>query len=67
MCNSCDAIAINGVNCHEQGCPDSWLNPLTDEPNPVECAECGSMFIPDVRGQYCCDRDCNNAYNGWSY
>lgn len=23
LCRSCEAMAINGVPCHESGCPDS--------------------------------------------
>jgi len=65
MCESCHAIAINSVNCHEIGCPDSWLNPLTGEPMPVECKWCGSDFVPEERGQVCCDRECTGAYYGW--
>ena len=65
MCNFCHAIAINGVNCHEIGCPYSWLDSLTGEPSPRECAECGQDFKPEVKGQYCCDRQCNNAFMGW--
>jgi hypothetical protein len=42
-CNQCEALMINGVFCHETGCPNSrkrycygeWLT-------IVECRECGS-------------------------
>jgi rubrerythrin len=32
-CDQCEALSINGVPCHEHGCPNrSW-----------ECPECGEM------------------------
>ena len=34
-CNSCEALMINGVYCHEAGCPDAWRDYTS------ECAECG--------------------------
>ena len=43
-CDSCEALAVNGVATHELGCPDSWINPATQHPYAVECAWCGSDF-----------------------
>ena len=34
MCDSCEVLNINGVNCHEHGCPDAWKDYKT------ECYEC---------------------------
>lgn len=48
MCNQCDAITINGVYCHEHGCPDAWKSELR------ECRECGERFKPEDRGQRKC-------------
>jgi len=53
MCQSCNAAAINGVLCHEQGCLDAWKD-LTKE-----CFECGCDFIPDSRYDRVCF-DCLN-------
>ena len=55
-CNSCDVLYINGVKCHEQGCPDAW----TDEIRT--CLWCGSEFKPEDKHQTCCDIDCNESY-----
>ena len=27
MCNQCEVLNINGVNCHERGCPDATVIP----------------------------------------
>lgn len=57
-CDSCQLVRINGVVCHETGCPDAWKDEIR------ECEECGSEFKPESRLQYCCDDYCSNAYNG---
>ena len=33
-CSQCEALAINGLACHEQGCPHQTR----------ECAECGAIL-----------------------
>lgn len=58
MCDSCEAVTINGVLCHEHGCPDAWKDSI------VECWNCGSSFQPEFKGQHFCDDDCHNAYYG---
>ena len=55
-CRSCEVLMINGLYCHESGCPDAWRD------NTVECAWCGADFIPEERGQKCCSEDCAEAY-----
>ena len=57
MCDSCEAIVINGVLCHESGCPDSWK----DEER--ECNWCGSTFKPEDKDQNFCCHTCMVAYN----
>lgn len=57
MCNQCEAATINGVYCHEQGCPDTWTTELRD------CKWCGNEFKPDYDSQSCCSQDCLEAYN----
>ena len=58
MCQSCEAMRINGVLCHETGCPDAWR----DEKR--ECKWCGSPFTPEDRNQRFCDEDCAESYYG---
>lgn len=47
-CNGCNPCAINGVLCHETGCPDAWRD------HPRECFECGCDFFPSERFQTIC-------------
>ena len=57
-CQSCEAISIQGVACHETGCPDSWLQPGTDRPYLRKCRGwCGCDFEPEDRNQVICN-DC---------
>ena len=58
MCESCNEISINGINCHEQGCPDAWKG------YDLECKWCGCMFQPEIRNQDCCSVECTQDY--WS-
>lgn len=39
---------INGVKCHERGCPEAWKD------YDVPCRECGCDFKPEERGQRVC-------------
>ncbi len=57
MCNSCEALTINGVYCHEHGCPDAYQTEVR------ECQWCGSEFKPDERWQLFCDEECAISYN----
>lgn len=50
-CDGCSPSMINGVLCHEHGCPDAWRD------HTAECFECGCDFLPRERGQRICD-DC---------
>jgi len=59
MCQSCEALMINRVLCHERGCPDAWKD------YKRECKWCGNKFMPEESGQYFCDQSCYNAYNGY--
>jgi hypothetical protein len=58
MCQSCEQLRINGVVCHESGCPDAWR----DETR--ECRWCGSRFRPEYRNQRECTDGCYAAYRG---
>lgn len=64
MCDSCQAMMINDVACHETGCPNSWKHPATDEPYPKQCRECGCDFVPEDRDQDFCESACYCDYNG---
>ncbi len=55
-CQSCNAVAINGVNCHETGCPDAWRD------KPKRCFDCGCKFIPEVRFANIC-QDCADSFS----
>jgi hypothetical protein len=57
MCNSCEVLNINGVNCHETGCPESYKT-------PKDCSWCGHSFIPESRFQSTCSPECFEAYHG---
>lgn len=49
-CDGCNPAMINGVLCHEHGCPYAWKD------RQVSCRECGFGFYPAERGAvYCAD------------
>lgn len=50
-CDSCEVVYINGVRCHEQGCPEAWKE------KKVACFVCGFDFQPEERYQNVCP-DC---------
>jgi hypothetical protein len=52
-CNGCSPSTINGMLCHEAGCPDEWRDVT------YECRECGCDFSPESRWDTVCD-DCLN-------
>ena len=67
-CDQCEVLTINGVACHETGCPNSHLDPVTNKPLERECDECGQRFTPDegVRANtHFCDSECSLAYSGY--
>jgi len=57
QCPSCTALMINGIYCHETGCPDSWRN------TKRECKWCGRKFTPTERDQLFCTDECGMDYN----
>ncbi len=57
-CDSCQLVRINGVVCHETGCPQAWRTKVR------ECRECGGEFVPESRGQRECCESCAAAYAG---
>jgi len=43
-CNQCQMLSINGVPCHECGCPNlrkTWVPEREEWVRYVECPECG--------------------------
>lgn len=38
-CDGCNLMIINGILCHEQGCPDAWRDKDIDE--DMDLQECG--------------------------
>jgi len=54
-CDQCEAVVINGVFCHEIGCPNmrkvyrdgEWIS-------VYKCRECGSTV---EKGEACCSDD----------
>lgn len=50
-CDGCEILVINGILCHERGCPDAWKD------TALECWECGCDFYPTERHQKSC-QDC---------
>lgn len=57
-CDACEVLTINGVRCHEHGCPDAWKDEIRN------CKWCGQEFTPHARAQFVCDDDCAEAYYG---
>lgn len=58
-CSQCQIVTINGVSCHEVGCPNSLINPVTQKGYPVKCWECGCDYIPEEKaGKYSMCPDC---------
>ena len=55
-CDGCDPSTINGVLCHESGCPESHKD------YPEECKWCGQDYFKEYRFQTCCSEDCHNSY-----
>jgi hypothetical protein len=57
-CDQCEALLINGVFCHETGCPNSrktWIEDRGEWVLFVDCFECG---YPVELGTAC---DCQNS------
>ena len=55
QCDQCEALMINGVYCHETGCPEAWRDYKTD------CAFCGFDFTPEIKDQAFCSQECADA------
>jgi len=47
-CPACEVSMINGVRCHEHGCPEAWRDSIKT------CRECGCDFKPENSEQCLC-------------
>lgn len=47
-CDGCNPAVINGLFCHEQGCPDEWRD------RKLTCKDCGTSF-PVIRKHPSCN------------
>jgi len=56
-CPSCEEAMINGVRCHEIGCPDAWRTEVRN------CKECGCAFTPGRPHEELCSQDCSIVHN----
>lgn len=52
-CDGCNIQVVNGVVCHEQGCPYVFKD------RKIECSICGFDFYPEDMFQNICS-DCKN-------
>lgn len=57
-CDGCSPSRINGVLCHETGCPDAWRDQVR------ECKNCGSDFSPENKRDEFCSDECAKMYFG---
>ena len=63
-CDQCAASVIQGVPCHETGCPSAHIDLATDKPYQVECSWCGSLCDQSPRGaKSFCDDSCAESYS----
>ena len=51
-CESCQAVMINGVYCHETGCPDAWKNTTFNCEDVYYDRPCGDVdYDPSDRNE----------------
>jgi len=55
-CDQCQVLVVQNVPCHETGCPNSWVDPLTGRGYKRKCAVCDGNFTPSARGQTKCSK-----------
>jgi hypothetical protein len=54
-CNQCQMLSINGVACHETGCPNAKKSYVDGQWLTVfHCTECGSQHTDPENMQLCC-------------
>lgn len=47
-CDSCEVAMINGIRCHETGCPNAWKEMIR------ECRYCHEEFRPTFSSDVAC-------------
>ena len=57
-CDQCQIVYINGMRCHEIGCPEAWKDYI------IDCPECGTSFVPEEKEQTFCCEDCWRSHSG---
>ena len=57
LCQSCECVYVNGVKCHEHGCPDAWKDYTR------QCLWCGQEFKPETEHQEFCEFSCQEAFS----
>ena len=70
-CNQCEMLSINGVPCHETGCPNSdkvWHD--GEYVREYACPECGELYAERSEAGDCCNDfgecDDDDDDDGWS-
>ena len=58
MCTQCEVLYINGIKCHETGCPEAYKE------EKYTCKWCGEEFDPIYRKQEYCSEECQCADYG---
>lgn len=61
-CDACSILVIQNVPCHETGCSNSWIDPMTDKGYKRTCDWCGSEFVPEQKQQTFCEESCAESY-----
>ena len=64
-CNQCEMLSINGVACHETGCPNTdkqWDKNVEAWLDTYECPECGHIYTDDELMYSCCLAGMNEPY-----
>lgn len=56
-CDQCEMLSINGMPCHERGCPNTnrrYDSDTQEWVRQITCRECGCTVDADSRGRYQC-------------
>jgi hypothetical protein len=60
-CSSCQLLRINGLVCHETGCPEAHRSETR------ECRWCGAPFQPECKRERYCSVQCYAIDNSLPY
>jgi hypothetical protein len=56
-CDQCQILSINGLACHEIGCPNTWKTWIEDRQEWVFVLRCFYCGFPVEEGTICSCRD----------